>query len=85
MDFIYGDAQEFERHGDWYVMLPLRIESDIPTVCDGEPTFLMRATRPVWGWEEKTEFDGGLGYGPALRKGKRAWAVLESRVAMGAG
>ena len=40
MDFIYGDAQLSESHSDWYVMLPLRIESDTPTVCDGEPTFI---------------------------------------------
>ena len=40
MDFIYGDAQLLERNGDWQVMLPLRIESDTPTVCDGEPRFI---------------------------------------------
>jgi IS605 OrfB family transposase len=40
MQHVYGDAKLFERNGDWYAMLPLRIDNDTPTVCDGEPTFI---------------------------------------------
>ena len=39
MQSVYGDARLFERNGDGYVMLPLRIDDDAPPVCDGEPTF----------------------------------------------
>ena len=39
MQSVYGDAQLFERNGDGYAMLPLRIDCDAPPVCDGEPTF----------------------------------------------
>jgi len=40
MQSVYGDAQLFERNGDGYAMLPLRIDCDAPPVCDGEPTFI---------------------------------------------
>ncbi len=39
MQSVYGDAQPFERNGDGYVRLPLRIDDDAPPVCDGDPTF----------------------------------------------
>lgn len=35
----HGDAKLFRRHGNWYVMLPVRV-TPAPTVCDGEPTFI---------------------------------------------
>jgi len=33
-----GDAKIFRRGNDWYVSLPVRVQ--LPTVCDGEPTFI---------------------------------------------
>lgn len=33
-----GDAKMFRRGNDWYVSLPIRVQ--LPTVCDGEPTFI---------------------------------------------
>ncbi|MBN1665469.1 MAG: transposase [Anaerolineales bacterium] len=34
-----GDAKLFQRNGNWFVMLPIRI-SYTPTACGGEPTFI---------------------------------------------
>jgi IS605 OrfB family transposase len=39
MQYVSGDARLFRRHGQWYVMLPLKIPHT-PTVRDGEPTFI---------------------------------------------
>jgi IS605 OrfB family transposase len=39
LQYVYGDAKLFQRGPDWYVMLPLRIPH-VPTVRDGEPTFI---------------------------------------------
>lgn len=36
---VKGDAKLFQRNGQWYAMLPVRI-TPTPTVCDGEHTFI---------------------------------------------
>lgn len=39
LQYVHGDAKLFERGGDWFVMLPLRVPAT-PTVCDGEKAIL---------------------------------------------
>lgn len=35
LSLAYGDAKLYERNGNWYVNLPLRITTDTPAVSDG--------------------------------------------------
>ena len=39
IQLTYGDAKLFQRNGDWYVMLPVRI-THTPAARGGEPTFI---------------------------------------------
>ncbi|HEY5595813.1 MAG TPA: transposase [Candidatus Bipolaricaulota bacterium] len=39
LSLVQGDAKLFQRNGQWYAMLPVRI-TPTPTVRDGEPTFI---------------------------------------------
>lgn len=39
LQYVHGDAKLFERGGDWFVMLPLRVPAT-PTVRDGEKAIL---------------------------------------------
>jgi putative transposase len=39
LSLAYGDAQIFERNGKWYVKLPIRRPTSVPTVRDGTQLF----------------------------------------------
>lgn len=40
MEIAGGDALLFERNGDWYVALPVRVDNETPAVRDGEHSFI---------------------------------------------
>ncbi|MFQ5795750.1 MAG: RNA-guided endonuclease InsQ/TnpB family protein, partial [Candidatus Bipolaricaulia bacterium] len=43
LEAVQGDAKLFQRHGDWYVMLPIRVRGRVtptPTGSSGEHTFI---------------------------------------------